>query len=66
VLVSSSLQPDELVYAIVKAVFDNSAVFRQLHPALSTLEIQEMVPSTSVISIHPGALHYYREAGLIH
>jgi TRAP transporter TAXI family solute receptor len=64
VLVSSSDQPDELVYAIVKAVFDNFAVFRQLHPALSTLEIQEMVPTASVIPIHPGALNYYREVAL--
>jgi TRAP transporter TAXI family solute receptor len=64
VLVSSSDQPDEVVYAMVKAVFDNFTVFRQLHPALSTLEIREMVPSASVIPIHPGALKYYREAGL--
>jgi uncharacterized protein len=66
VLVSSSNQPDELVYAMVKAVFDNFAVFRQLHPALSTLEIRKMVPSKSVIPIHQGALRYYREVGLIH
>jgi uncharacterized protein len=65
VLVSSSNQPNELVYAMVKAVFDNIAVFRQLHPALSTLEIREMVPRTWVIPIHPGALNYYREAGLL-
>jgi TRAP-type uncharacterized transport system substrate-binding protein len=25
-----------------------------------------MVPSGSVIPIHPGALNYYREAGLVH
>jgi len=61
-----SNQPDELVYAMVKAVFDNIAVFRQLHPALSTLNIQEMVPSASVIPIHQGALNYFREVGLIH
>jgi uncharacterized protein len=66
VLVSSSDRPDEVVYAMVKAVAENFAVFRQLHPTLSTLEIREMVPSTSVIPIHPGALKYYREAGLIH
>jgi len=66
VLVSSSNQPAELVYAMVKAVFDNFAVFRQLHPALSTLEIREMVPSGLAIPIHPGALNYYREVGLIH
>ena len=64
VLVSSSDQPDEVVYAMVKAVADNFAVFRQLHPTLSTLEIRETVPSASIMPIHPGALKYYREAGL--
>jgi TRAP transporter TAXI family solute receptor len=64
VLVSSSDQPDEVVYAVVKAVVDNFAVFRQLHPALSSLKIQEMVPSESLIPIHRGALKYYREAGI--
>jgi len=29
------------------------------------LEIRDMVPSPSVIPIHPGALKYYREAGLL-
>jgi uncharacterized protein len=66
VLVASSNQPDELSYAVVKAVIENFADFRRLHPALSTLEIKDMVPSGSVIPIHPGALNYYREAGLIH
>lgn len=65
VLVSSSNQSDELVYSVVKSMFDNFAVFRQLHPALSTLEIMDMVPTDSVIPIHPGALHYYRDLGLI-
>jgi hypothetical protein len=65
VLVSSTDQPDEVVYAMVKAVFDNFATFRQLHPALSSLKIQEMVPSESVVPIHPGALKYYREAGIL-
>jgi TRAP-type uncharacterized transport system substrate-binding protein len=59
-------QPDELCYAVVKAVIENFADFRRLHPALSTLEIKDMVPSGSVIPIHPGALNYYREAGLVH
>jgi uncharacterized protein len=66
VLVTSSNQPDELCYAVVKAVIENFADFRRLHPALSTLEIKDMVPSGSVIPIHPGALNYYREAGLSH
>jgi hypothetical protein len=66
VLVTSSNQPDEPAYAVVKAVFENFAVFRRLHPALSTLEIKDMVPSEAVMPIHPGALKYYHEAGLLH
>lgn len=65
VLVTSSNQPNELVYAVVKAVFENFADFRRLHPALTTLEIKNMVPSGAVMPIHPGALSYYRDAGLI-
>jgi TRAP-type uncharacterized transport system substrate-binding protein len=61
-----SNQPDELSYAVVKAVIENFADFRLLHPALSTLEIKDMVPSEAVLPIHPGALNYYREAGLLH
>jgi hypothetical protein len=66
VLVSSSNQPDELTYAVVKAVFENFAVFRRLHPALTTLEVKDMVPSEAVMPVHPGALKYYREVGLLH
>jgi hypothetical protein len=65
VLVTSSNQPDELCYAVVKPVIENFAVFRRLHPALSTLEIKDMVPSEAVMPIHPGALKYYRDAGLL-
>jgi len=65
VLVTSSDQPDELAYALVKAVFENFADFRRLHPVLSTLDIRGMVPDGAVVPIHPGALNYYREAGLV-
>jgi TRAP-type uncharacterized transport system substrate-binding protein len=33
---------------------------------LLTLDIKKMVPSEAVIPIYPGALRYYREAGLLH
>jgi TRAP transporter TAXI family solute receptor len=66
VLVTSIDQPDELAYGVVKAVFENLADFRRLHPALSTLDIKDMVPSEAVMPIHPGALKYYREAALVH
>jgi TRAP transporter TAXI family solute receptor len=66
VLVTTANQPDALAYAVVKSVFENFADFRRLHPALSNLEIKDMVPSEAVMPIHPGALKYYREAGLVH
>jgi len=65
VLVSSSRQPDALAYAVVRAVFEHFADFRRLHPVLAGLNARDMVPSEAVIPIHPGALKYYREAGLM-
>ncbi len=65
VLVTSSDLPDDLAYAVVKAVLGNFAVFRRLHPALSTISVKDMVPSAAVIPIHPGALKYYREMGMV-
>ena len=65
VLLTTNDQPDMFVYAVVKAVFGNLADFRRLHPALATLNIGDMVPSEAVMPIHPGALRYYREAGLL-
>lgn len=65
VLVTSSNKPDALAYGVVKAVFENIADFRRLHPALATLDVRQMVPSEAVMPIHPGALRYFREAGLV-
>lgn len=64
VLLTSSRQPDALVYAVAKAVLEDFAEFRRLHPALPMLAMQDLVPSEEVLPIHPGALKYYREAGL--
>lgn len=63
-LVTSSRLPDDLAYALVKAVLGDFADFRRLHPALFVLKPEDMVPSEAVMPIHPGALRYYREAGL--
>jgi hypothetical protein len=65
VLVTSSDVSDAQAYAVVKAVFENFADFRRLHPALATLDVEDMVPSEAVVPIHPGALKYYREVGLV-
>ena len=64
-LVGSARQPADLAYAMVKAVFENFDDFRRLHPALFVLKAKDLVPNEAVMPIHPGAMKYYRENGLI-
>jgi uncharacterized protein len=64
-LVTSARQSEDMAYAVVKAVIENFADFRRLHPALSMLKVEDLVPSSVVTPIHPGAMKYYREVGLV-
>ena len=64
VLVTSSNTSDELAYAVVRAVMENFADFQRMHPALAMVKMTDLVPSQSVIPIHPGAMKYFREIGL--
>jgi len=56
--------PDDIVYAITKEVFENFEEFKKLHPAYAVLTKESMLQGLSA-PIHPGALKYYKEAGLI-
>ena len=55
--------PDDVVYAITKEVFENFEDFKQLHPAYKVLTKKQMLEGMSA-PIHPGAMKYYKEAGL--
>jgi TRAP transporter TAXI family solute receptor len=63
-LVTSAKVPDEVVYAITKEVFENFDEFKKLHPAYSTLTKESMLEGLTA-PIHPGAMKYYKEAGLM-
>lgn len=63
--VSSTDVPDDVVYEVVKAVFENFDSFKRLHPAFANLKKEEMVSDALSAPLHPGALKYYKEAGLI-
>jgi len=56
--------PEETAYAITKAVFDNFDDFRKLHPALAGLSKMDALMGASV-PFHPGAVRYFKEAGLM-
>jgi uncharacterized protein len=62
-LVTRAQVPDDMVYAVTKAVFANLDQFRKLHPALNSLTPQEMLQGQSA-PLHPGALKYFKEIGL--
>ena len=62
--VTSAKVDDDIVYAITKEVFDNFEAFKKLHPAYQVLTKQGMLEGMSA-PIHPGAMKYYKEAGLI-
>lgn len=63
--VSSTNTPDETVYQVVKAVFENFDSFKKLHPAFGNLKKEEMVKDGLSAPVHPGAKRYYKEAKLL-
>ena len=62
--VTSAKVPDDVVYAITKEVFENLDEFKKLRPALEGLTRETMLEGLTA-PIHPGALKYYKEAGLM-
>ena len=64
-LVTSSSVSDEVVYQLVKSVFEDFGRFQDLHPALGQLDKREMIEAALTAPLHPGAERYYREAGLM-
>jgi len=55
--------PDELVYQLVKAVFENQPRLVKAHSAASDTLPQNVVKNT-FLPFHPGAVRYYREIGI--
>ena len=61
-LVTSEDVDDEVVYQLVKTVFENLDKFRKLHPAFGHLQAKAMLQGNSA-PFHDGALRYYKEKG---
>ena len=64
-VVSSAKVPNDVVYAITKAVFDNLEELKKLHPALANLKPEEMITNGLSAPLHDGAVRYYKEKGWI-
>jgi TRAP transporter TAXI family solute receptor len=55
--------PDDLVYQLVKAVYENQPRLVKVDPAASEI-IPQNVVKNPFLPFHPGALRYYRELGI--
>ncbi len=62
-VVTSSKVPENVVYNLTKAIFENVHGFKNMHPAFHGLTKKGMLEGLSA-PIHPGAKRYYKEAGL--
>ncbi|MGI9402669.1 MAG: TAXI family TRAP transporter solute-binding subunit [Rhizobiaceae bacterium] len=61
--VTSAEVPEETVYVVVKAVFENFDQFKKLHPAFANLKPEEMIRDSLSAPLHDGAVKYYKEKG---
>lgn len=64
-LVTLATVSEDVIYTLVKTVFENFDDFKKLHPALASLKKEEMVKDGLTAPLHPGALKYYKEIGLL-
>ena len=62
VLVVSADMDDDTVYAVTKAMFENIADLRAVHPAANETTVEFTMAATPV-PLHPGAIRYYEEIG---
>ncbi len=63
-LVTRADVPEDIVYALVKVVFDNFDKLIRSHPALEVITKEGMLKGQTA-PYHKGAVRYYKEAGLL-
>ncbi len=55
--------PEEAVYQITKAMYENLPFLQNIHPATNAMSLDAAIVGLP-LPLHPGALRYYEEAGL--
>ena len=64
-VVATSATSPEVVYQVVKAVFENLEEMRTLLPVFANLNKEFMLSPHHAAPWHPGALKYFQEAGMM-
>ena len=57
--------PEDLVYQIIKAVYDNDEERNAIHPLAKMYTVKNAFRGTPGVPVgfHPGAIKYYKEKG---
>lgn len=55
---------DDVVYALTRSVFENLPYLAHVDPVLADLSLESALAGV-VLPLHPGALRYYQEAGIV-
>ena len=63
VFIARAELPNDVVYASLKAVAENSAKFKTFHPALAPFKPQAMAEHIGGFPLHEGARMFYRDTG---
>jgi TRAP transporter TAXI family solute receptor len=64
VLVTNKNVSDDTAYWVVRTIAENLGDIRPIHPALKSLTAEKM-SQVQALKIHPGAMRYYREIGVV-
>lgn len=56
--------PDEVVYLVTKTIYENLPFLNNIHAATKAMSLKDAIKGLPV-PLHPGALKYYEEKGLI-
>jgi hypothetical protein len=63
VLSTTTSADPEVVYQLVRSVFNNLERFKRQHPAFADLKEAEMIKTGLTAPLHDGAVRYYKERG---
>jgi TRAP transporter TAXI family solute receptor len=65
ILFTEAAMDEQIVYNMVKEVFENLDLFKRQHPVFSKMTAGHLT-ARLIVPLHPGAERYFREAGLLH
>ena len=64
-LITSADTPNHIVYSLTKEIFENLNILKSKSEVTLNLEVEELFKGLT-IPLHPGALMYFKEKGLIY